>query len=92
MELMEVMANTIIAGTPGLNDTQQEQIKAAVGSQLMKLMDLYSADQITDQTFLLTIQELKELLTEETVDKIKPEQLGGASQDSIDELLASLRM
>ena len=83
MELMEVMANTIIAGTPGLNDTQQEQIKAAVGSQLMKLMDLYSADQITDQTFLLTIQELKKLL---------PEQLGGASQDSIDELLASLRM
>lgn len=92
MELMENMAKIITSRVEGLTEKQVAQTEGAVNEQLIKSMELYARDQITDQQFLLTIQKLKELIEEVPLVQgtLVPEQLGGTKQEAVDELLASL--
>ena len=92
MDLMESIESRVLADTDGLNDKQIAQIKGALSSELVKSMNLYSEDQITDQKLMLTMMSLNELFggkSDET-DNLKPGQLSGASQDEVDDLLGSL--
>ena len=96
MHLLEGMAEAIFSQCPGLENAQKENIKEAVGKELLKSMDLYSADQITDQKFQLTIQRLSDLMTGKTTDLTpsktisESSQLGNTSQDEVDNLMALL--
>ncbi len=92
MDLMEGIESSILANVAGLSDTQKEQIKASVNSELTKAMNLFSEDQITDQKFMLTIISLNEIFgnTSAESENLKPGQLSGTNQDEVDDLLDSL--
>jgi len=92
MDLMESIESTVLAETEGLNESQISQIKSVISSELVKSMNLYSEDQITDQKFMLTMMSLNELFGSKSVEdeNLKPGQLSGTSQDEVDDLLGSL--
>jgi hypothetical protein len=92
MDLMESIESSVLAETEGLNESQISQIKSAISSELVKSMNLYSEDQITDQKFMLTMMSLNELFGSKSAqdDNLKPGQLSGTSQDEVDDLLGSL--
>lgn len=92
MDIMESVEQAVIANTDGLNDSQVSQIKEAISGQLVKCMNLYSQDQITDQKFMLTMMSLNELFGSKTQqdDNLTPHQLAGTNQDEVDDLLSSL--
>jgi len=92
MDIMENIETRVLDETEDLTEKQQEQIKNAVSSELVRCMNLYSEDQITDQKFMLTMMSLNELFgNESSEDKnLKPGQLGGTNQDEVDDLLGSL--
>ena len=92
MDIMESIEARVLTETEDLSDKQKEQIKGAIGAELVKCMNLYSEDQITDQKFMLTMMSLNELFGSESAEdqNLKPGQLAGASQDEVDDLLGSL--
>lgn len=92
MEIMENLEALLLSRVPNLDLHQKAKMKEALGDQLMKSMNLYSADQITDQKFLLTIQNLKALFDQESGEKVvsKPQEMETTSQKEVDSLLASL--
>jgi PAS domain-containing protein len=92
MDIMESIETAIFDQTSDLNEKQVEEIKGAVSSQLVKCMNLYSEDQITDQKFMLTMMSLNELFGGESAcnENLTPGQLGGTNQDEVDDLLGSL--
>ena len=92
MDIMESIESSVLAETESLNELQVKQIKAAISKELVKCMNLYSEDQITDQKFMLTMMSLNELFGNESdQDKnLKPGQLAGSTQDEVDDLLGSL--
>jgi len=92
MDLIESLEESVLAETEGLNESQISQIKNAISAELVKSMNLYSEDQITDQKFMLTMMSLNELFGGETDqdENLKPGQLSGTSQDEVDDLLGSL--
>jgi len=92
MDLLESIESTVLAETEGLNASQISQIKSAISSELVKSMNLYSEDQITDQKFMLTMMSLNELFGSKSAqdENLKPGQLSGTSQDEVDDLLGSL--
>ena len=92
MDLMESIESSVLAETEGLNESQISQIKNAISSELVKSMNLYSEDQITDQKFMLTMMSLNELFGNKSTEdeNLKPGQLSGTSQDEVDDLLGSL--
>jgi hypothetical protein len=92
MDLMESIETSVLAETEGLNELQISQVKKTISSELVKSMNLYSEDQITDQKFMLTMMSLNELFGGASVEdeNLKPGQLSGTSQDEVDDLLGSL--
>ena len=92
MDIMESMESQILAVTEDWEEEQQEKITQVIQAQLVKCMNLYSEDQITDQKFLLTMMSLNELFGSESDqnENLKPGQLGGTNQDEVDDLMASL--
>ncbi len=93
MAIFEELAEEIIAGMPTLTPDQKQAINAIVQAELIASMELYSADQITDQKFLRTIQHLNELLAENIPAPETPgSEYQGISQQEVDELLASLAL
>ncbi|MFT7185800.1 MAG: hypothetical protein ACI84K_001183 [Pseudohongiellaceae bacterium] len=92
MDLMESIEASVLAETKGLNELQISQVKRTISSELVKSMNLYSEDQITDQKFMLTMMSLNELFGSKSVEdeNLKPGQLSGTSQDEVDDLLGSL--
>jgi len=92
MDIMERMEDNIIQNVKGLTDEQSQSIKQSVRDELIKCMNLYSEDQITDQKFLLAIITLNELFSgqSQAQENLKPGQLSGTSQDEVDDLLGSL--
>ena len=90
MELFENIADKVIGKVNGLTPEQVEAIRSATGVQLLKSMELYSADMITDQKFQLTIQKIDDLLTGRKTVKMDSASLGKTSQDEVDDLLDSL--
>ncbi len=92
MDLVENMENAVLSTVEGLSDTQKQQVQDAIGNELVKCMNLYSEDQITDQKFMLTMMSLNEVLgkTSDTDDNLRPDQMGGTNQDEVDDLLSSL--
>lgn len=92
MDLMESIESSVLSETEGLSESQISQIKNAISSELVKSMNLYSEDQITDQKFMLTMMSLNELFGSKSTEdeNLKPGQLSGTSQDEVDDLLGSL--
>jgi len=92
MEIMEGLGDSILSSVSGLSELQIDHLKKILQTELVKCMNLYSEDQITDQKFMLTMMTLNELFSEATKESenLKPGQLGGTKQDEVDELLASL--
>jgi len=92
MEIMENLETHITDNVEGLSEVQTQSIKKAVNNELIKCMNIYSEDQITDQKFLLAIITLNELFSGQTQaqQNLKPGQLSGISQNEVDDLLSSL--
>ena len=92
MDIIEAMEGHIIKNVADLTEPQRQSIKKSVDSELVKCMNIYSEDQITDQKFLLAIITLNELFSGQTTaqDNLKPGQLSGTSQEEVDDLLGSL--
>ncbi len=92
MDIIEQMEGHIINNVKELSQEQEKCIKQSVRDELIKCMNIYSEDQITDQKFLLAIITLNELFSGQTQaqDNLKPGQLSGTSQDEVDDLLDSL--
>ncbi len=92
MDLMESIEASVLSDTDNLNESQISQIQSAISRELVKSMNLYSEDQITDQQFMLTMMSLNELFGGESCEdkNLKPGQLSGTSQDEVDDLLGSL--
>ena len=94
MEILERLEDYVVAEVTDLRKDQVEKISRIMGDKLIESMNLYSEDQITDQQFMLTIQDLNALF-DERPDKainLQPGQLSGTSQSAVDDLLASLGM
>ncbi len=92
MEVMERMEHAVLENTQNLSEVQQAQIREAIGAELVKCMNLYSEDQITDQKFMLTMMSLNELFGSSSPEdqNLRPDQLAGTNQDEVDDLLSSL--
>lgn len=92
MDIMESIEQAVLSSTEGLNDAQKTQIQDAISQQLVKCMNLYSEDQITDQKFMLTMMSLNELFGSSSQEdqNLRPDQLSGTNQDEVDDLLSSL--
>ena len=91
MDIMERLDENLKSVIPNLSEEQLKALEAASIDRLNASMQLYTEDQITDQQFLLTIQELNHLFSEKNAEenKLKPGQLGGTDQAQVDDLLAS---
>ena len=85
MDLMESIESSVLSETVGLNEQQVSQIKNAISNELVKSMNLYSEDQITDQKFMLTMMSLNELFGGKSAEdeNLQPGQLSGTSQDEV---------
>jgi len=93
MDLLESIEGTLIENLPNLAEADQEKMKSTLAAIVNQSFDLFGTEQITDQKFLLSINSLNELFSEEHAeDPLKPGQLGGANQTDVDDLLASLGM
>ena len=92
MDLMESIETSVLADVEGLSQMQISQIKGSLSRELVKSMNLYSEEQITDQKLMLTMMSLNELFGGQSLggDNLKPGQLSGTSQDEVDDLLGSL--
>lgn len=92
MDIMESMEAAVLGTAKGLNDEQIAQVKEAISGELVKCMNLYSEDQITDQKFMLTMMSLNELFgsSSSADENLRPDQLSGTNQDEVDDLLSSL--
>jgi len=92
MDIMESLENNILTATEGLSEEQKEVIISTISAELVKCMNLYSEDQITDQKFMLTMMSLNELFgsSGDQNENLKPGQMGGTNQDEVDDLLGSL--
>jgi PAS domain-containing protein len=92
MDIMENIENAVLSNTDGLSESQKAQIQEAVSGELVKCMNLYSEDQITDQKFMLTMMSLNELFggASKEDENLRPDQLAGSNQDEVDDLLSSL--
>ena len=66
MDIMEQMEAHIFDNAKGLTESQTQSIKQSVRDELIKCMNIYSEDQITDQKFLLAIITLNELFSGHT--------------------------
>ena len=92
MDIMENVEQAVLSNTEALSDAQKAQIKDAISGELVKCMNLYSEDQITDQKFMLTMMSLNELFGASSPqdENLRPDQLAGTNQDEVDDLLSSL--
>ncbi|KZY37792.1 hypothetical protein A3752_14070 [Oleiphilus sp. HI0081] len=92
MGIMENVEKAVLEGAEGLSEVQQGQIREAISGELVKCMNLYSEDQITDQKFMLTMMSLNELFGSLSPEdqNLRPDQLSGTNQDEVDDLLSSL--
>ena len=94
MQILENVPVKIAERMRGSSERQIKVVNQALEEEMLASMELYSRDQITDQQFQLTIMKLQELFSEknEEKDKLTPGQMGGVSQNAVDDLLASLGM
>ncbi|MBU0674506.1 MAG: PAS domain S-box protein [Proteobacteria bacterium] len=96
MALMEQIEASVLAEVPRLTEEQKKLFKKTFSDHLIKSMELYSEDQISDQKFMLTLKNLNELFEKEPAeireDNLTPGQMSGADQQDVDDLLASLGM
>lgn len=92
MDFMDDLEVKVSESSVDLSAEQKAAIQATIQQANMELLNLFSQDQITDQKFLNTINSLKELFEGKSKDKdnVRPEQMGGTSQDDVDDLLDSL--
>jgi hypothetical protein len=91
MDIIEALEMRVATAIPSLNDEQLEQLTEVIRHEVVRCMDLYGQDQITDQKFMLSIMSLNELFdSSASNDNLKPGQLGGTNQSEVDDLLDSL--
>ncbi len=93
MEILENLAESLFLHLPQLEGSQKQKVRDLIDAQLLKSIEFYSADHITDQKFLITLGKLKEIFEEtlsESQEKLEPGQMSEASQGDVDDLLASL--
>lgn len=94
MEIMEGMAERVTATIPELSEESRSVIHHVINEQLMRSMDLYTQDQITDQKFLLTMLQLKELFehSDQGAKNLQTQEFADSenTQNEVDDLLASL--
>jgi hypothetical protein len=91
MDIVESLESRVAAAIPSLNEEQFAQLQDVMRHEVIRCMDLYGQDQITDQKFLLSIMSLNELFDSSVSnDNLKPGQLGGTNQSEVDDLLDSL--
>ena len=65
MDIMEGLATASIMDVEDLSEEQRVKLQQNISAEMMKTMELYGEDQITDQKFLLTIQKLHRILGQE---------------------------
>ena len=93
MQLLENLASTTAAEISDLTTEQTDKLISILNTRMMQAMELYTVDQITDQKFLMTLEELKNLFNEQKSQKqknLEPGQLSGKQQEDVDQLLALL--
>ncbi len=93
MDIMEGLAAASIIGVEELSKPQLTTLQQNIAGEMMKTMELYGEDQITDQKFLLTIKELHRILGhgDDEVANLTPGQMAEEDeQGNVDDLLASL--
>jgi hypothetical protein len=91
MDIVESLQMRVANAIPSLNEEQSTQLEEVMRQEVIRCMDLYGQDQITDQKFMLSIMSLNELFdSSASNDKLKPGQLGGTNQSEVDDLLDSL--
>lgn len=91
MDILEGNSNAILDTVKGLSREQKTEILQILDDRVNQAMQYYAEDQLTDQKFLMTIQEINKVLpgNKSNVNLI-PQQIGESSQESVDDLLASL--
>ncbi|MDH5560835.1 MAG: hypothetical protein OEY59_08275, partial [Deltaproteobacteria bacterium] len=95
MDLIEGLAACVIPRIPDLDEKQAEKIAQILGEQVIKSMELFSEDQITDQKFNITIKKLQNAIknkAKEDSNRLEPGKMAGTSQNEIDDLLSSFGM
>ncbi len=94
MEITEGMVEKVFATIPDLSEDHRAAIQQVVNEQLMRSMDLYTQDQITDQKFLLTMLQLKELFENsgQSSKNLQTQEFAesDSTQSEVDDLLDSL--
>ena len=93
MDIMEGLTTASLTDLETLSDEQTSKLQQNISAEMIKTMELYGEDQITDQKFLLTIQELHRILGQEDDESgnLVPDQMAQEhDQGNVDDLLASL--
>lgn len=93
MDIMEGLAAASVINVEELSDIQLTTLQQNISAEMMKTMELYGEDQITDQKFLLTIKELHRILgnADDEAANLTPGQMAEEDEQSnVDDLLASL--
>lgn len=93
MEITEGLEQSLLADVPDLSETQQNAVKQVLQAELIRSMDLYTQDQITDQKLLMTMISLRDLFDSSKAQEsanLSTQEIGSSNQNDVDDLLASL--
>ena len=94
MDIFEGISGKIRTEIPELDEAHQNKIHEVIQAELIRSMDLYTQDQITDQKFLMTMMSLKALFenTGSAGDNLQTQEFveGEQSMSDVDDLLDSL--
>ncbi|MCG8669615.1 MAG: hypothetical protein MI867_09400 [Pseudomonadales bacterium] len=94
MDIFEGISGKISAEIPELDKSNLEKIHEVIQGELIRSMDLYTQDQITDQKFLMTMMSLKALFenTGSAGENLQTQEFaeGEQSMSDVDDLLDSL--
>lgn len=93
MEISEGLEHALLADVPDLSETQRNAVKQVLQAELIRSMDLYTQDQITDQKLLMTMISLRDLFDTSKAQEsanLQTQEIGSSNQNDVDDLLASL--
>lgn len=93
MEITEGLEQSLLSDVPDLSETQQNAVRQVLQAELIRSMDLYTQDQITDQKLLMTMISLRDLFDSSKAHEsanLSTQEIGSSNQNDVDDLLASL--
>jgi PAS domain-containing protein len=93
MDIIEGLEQALLNDVPDLSETQRSAVQQVLQAEMMRSMDLYTQDQITDQKLLLTMISLRDLFDSSKAHEsanLQTQEIGTANQSEVDDLLDSL--